>query len=273
MKIVVTGGEGFIGSNIIKKLSLEHETYSISKDYQSILDISPDIVIHCGWYGGNSYKHINDVNQFHKNINSGTLLIEIIKQLPKVKFIGFGSFNEYGYKNFPVTEDVQEDPTDLYGLAKYTFKSYSQLLCEKNNVDWTWIRPCYVYGPGDVSTRLIPSLINKFLANEEVILDECNKVLDYIYIDDFVEMLRRLMLSPLNGIYNICSGKEYNLKDIINTLYRLTESTSSITYDSKLNRNSASYICGSNKKIVSSINYSPSVDLEVGLKATVNYYK
>ena len=37
------------------------------------------------------------------------------------------------------------------------------MLCEQHNMEWVWIRPCYVYGPGDVKTRLIPTLINKFL--------------------------------------------------------------------------------------------------------------
>jgi nucleoside-diphosphate-sugar epimerase len=277
MKIAITGGRGFIGSNIIKKLSLENDNiFLIEKEYikSEVIKFNPDVIIHCGWYGGNSYKDINDSNQFSKNIDYGIQLIEILKEIPKkTKFIGFGSFAEYGDKNFIIDEKTQETPIDLYGLSKYMFKKYSELVCQKNNIDFVWIRPCYVYGPDDVTTRLIPIIINKCLNNEEIILDECNKIIDYIYIDDFVEMFYLLLKSNNIGIYNICSNKQYNLKDTINLIKTLLDSKSNITFDPKLNRNFITSICGSNKKIIDAINYIPKIDLESGLKKTISYHK
>jgi nucleoside-diphosphate-sugar epimerase len=275
VKILVTGANGFIGSNIVKKLSLEHEVYSIYKDYNSIFDLSPDIIIHCGWFGGNSYLDINNMNQFYENIDKGIQLLEIIKKIPKkVKFIGFGSFAEFGSIENTVDENTQESPSDLYGLSKYAFKMYSEMICKQNDIDWMWIRPCYIYGPGDASTRLIPTIINKFLNNQEVILDGCNKTIDYIYIDDFIEMIYRLIKKDgVTGVYNLCSGKKYNLKEIINQVYFFTNSKSNIIFDNTINRNSSKYICGDNKKIVNLINYSPKIDLENGLIKTINYYK
>jgi dTDP-D-glucose 4,6-dehydratase len=87
-------------------------------------------------------------------------------------------------------------------------------------------RPCYVYGPNDVKTRLIPTLINKFLNNEEITLDKCDKIIDYIYIDDFTEYVYNLIITQNNGIFNICSGNQYELKDVINLIYTLTYSNS-----------------------------------------------
>ena len=142
MNILVTGGRGFLGSNIIKKLFLErHNVYLLSKDCNDIkseiITFSPDIIIHCGWAGGNSYKDINNSNQFSKNINTSIDLVEALKEIPKkTKFIGFGSFAEYGSQNFIINEEIQEHPSDLYGLSKYTFKKYSQLVCNQHNIDW-----------------------------------------------------------------------------------------------------------------------------------------
>jgi len=147
MNILVTGGKGFLGSNIVKKLSLEkHNIYLLPKDHNNtkseIIAFSPDIIIHCGWAGGNNYKDINSPDQFSKNINTSIDLIEALKEIPKkTKFIGFGSFAEYGSQNFIINEEIQEHPSDLYGLSKYTFKKYSQLVCNQNNIDWVWIRP------------------------------------------------------------------------------------------------------------------------------------
>jgi nucleoside-diphosphate-sugar epimerase len=274
MKIVVTGANGFIGSNIIEKLSLEHDVYPIFKEYSTIVNISPDVIIHCGWYGGNSYIYNNDINQFYQNVNAGIELIEILKQISKkTKFIGFGSLAEFGFKNHIIDENTQESPSNLYGLSKYTLKMYSQMLCEQGNIDWVWIRPCYVYGPGDVSTRLIPTVINKFINNQEVILDDCNKTIDYLYIDDFIEMLYKLIQHSATGVYNICSGQRYNLKEIINQIHSLVGSKSNIIFNPDLNRNSPQYICGDNQKIVNLIDYKPKVNLEKGLIQTINYYK
>jgi nucleoside-diphosphate-sugar epimerase len=276
VKIAITGGNGFLGSNIVKKLTSEkHSVSLLSRDCEKVKEeISqndPDILIHCGWHGGNCYQDINNPDQFLKNMDYSICLIESMKSInKKTKFIGFGSFAEYGYKDFIIDENTNELPVDLYGLSKYTFNKYSQLVCSQSNIDWMWIRPCYVYGANDVSTRLIPRIINKCINNENIILDECNKIVDYIHVDDFVEMFYRLLISSQTGIYNICSGKQYHLKDIISKIHLLTKSKSEITYSSELNRNMSSYICGNNQKVVKITNYNPKIDLETGLIKTIN---
>lgn len=300
MKILITGGNGFLGSNIVRKLIKEnHDVYVFSKSVHNIHDIinkikfsfssnnellnfekdilefSPEVVIHCGWSGGNSYQDVTDLSQFHENVESSINLIEILNKLQiKPKFIGFGSFSEYGNLFSPINENDFETPLDLYGLSKLTFKNYSKMLCEMYKIDWVWVRPCYIYGPKDVKTRLIPSLINKLLRNQDITLDDCNKTIDYLYIDDFVNYLYSLLQNNSIGTYNICSGKQYNLKQLIQNIAEIAESKSIVTFDSKLNRKFTSpYICGDNTKIKLHSNYQPQIDIEHGILLTINYYR
>jgi nucleoside-diphosphate-sugar epimerase len=300
VNILITGGNGFLGSNLIKKLILEgHSLYVFSNSTNNIDDVldqiqfdfgyvediikfkdkiisfSPDIILYNGWSGGNNYNDINNINQFHNNVTPGISFIEMLKDLPKKpKFIGFGTILEYGYHSSPIDESYKESPIDLYGLSKLTFGKYSKMICDRYGIEWVWIRLGYNYGPGDVKTRLIPSIINKCLKNEDIILDGCNKIIDYLYIDDFTEFISNLISTNLTGIYNISSGNQYTLKEIISIIYTLSSSKSKITFDSTLNRKSTSpYMCCDNTKIIKSTNILPKVDIRTGILKTINYYK
>ena len=280
MKIVVTGANGFLGSNFIKKLQNEkHEICSIIRStinpFEKILEFEPDVVVHFAWDGGNNYESVSDVKQFDNVINGIELLNTLNMLSKKPKFVGIGSFSEYGNLKHPAIETDIEYPNNLYGLSKYTFKNYSEILCEKFNMNWLWVRPCYTYGPGDVSTRLIPKVIKTIINNQKLELDSCNKIIDYLYIDDFTNYLYTLVIGDnTNGIYNLCSGNQYNLKEVINTICKLMNSSNYITFNTNPSRNLTSpIICGYNYKIKKYSKITKLTELTSGLNKTINYYK
>lgn len=300
MRILITGGNGFLGSNLIDTfLKLNYELLVISKnsnnlkdvldqikfiksqseDYnfceKEILEFNPEIVMHLAWYGGNSYHYINEINQIYKNIYPSLSLLEICsKQNLKPKFIGFGSFTEYGDIIKKGEEIQHEYPNNFYGLSKNMYKSISKMFCEQKNMEWVWIRPCYIYGSKDAENRLIPTIIKKKLLGQEILLDSCNKVIDYLHVEDFCSAILQIINKKSTGIFNICSGKEYILKDIINFIDQQIKSDSKITYDPKLDRVlSPNYICGSNTRLIQETDWIDTVSIEEGLLKTIDYYK
>jgi nucleoside-diphosphate-sugar epimerase len=280
MKIVITGASGFLGSNLLNKLKeVGHDVLSISRNtsdpLQTIFYYEPDVVIHCAWKGGNNYKDVNDISQQFINVSEGIELLKVLSSLPnKPRFIGFGSFAEYGDLNNLALEEDWEKPTNMYGISKLTFKNYSENFCKANNILWSWIRPCYIYGPGDVSTRLIPSTITKLLNKQHVTLDQCDKIIDYMYIDDFVDFMYNIIIQPTQGIFNMCSGQQYKLKNVILTIADLLEAHEYLHFNDQETRTlTSTYICGSNLKAKQLNLFNDLVPLKEGLIQTIEYYK
>lgn len=298
MNILITGANGFLGSNFIKFSLKQNNIFALSENknnlidvinnikykssnlknysshYDDIINFEPDVVILFGWAGANSYKNINDINQYYDNIPYCIDFLNFINTLKKKpKFIGVGSFSEYGVYDRQISEFDFEIPNNFYGLSKLTYKKYSELFCTKNDIEWMWIRPCFIYGPNDVKTRLIPSIIQKCFKNENIELDECNKIVDYLYIDDFVNIVYKLVNLNACGVYNICSGNQYHLRSIIDLIVKSTNSNSNITYNKPLNRTiNNNIICGNNEKIKKVIGELHLLCINNGVKKTIEFY-
>ena len=296
MKILITGANGFLGFNIIDRLlKSNHDILALSRNFDRftqikntkikfskiisnlytcqadvITDFIPDIAIHCAWAGGNNYNDINHTDQYN-NISAGISLLEILSRLKKPPtFIGVGSFAEYGKIETKALESQLENPITHYGLAKNTFKNISKLFCELNSMQWTWIRPCYIYGNGDVETRLIPSIIYKIKKGEQITLDSCNTTIDYLHITDFSRAIQSIINTNQIGIFNVCSGKEYYLKDIINYIIEKKNCYNQIVFNNPADRKySSKYICGDNNKIITNTNWMPKINIYDGINSLI----
>ena len=294
-KILITGGNGFLGSNVVRLfVNMGYEVMVLSKKSDKISDIlhnieliecgddynihkdriikfSPNCVLDFAWVGGNNHKHTNSIDQYKNNIPRSIELLSIISELHNCKFIGVGSFSEYGVINKPATEDDSDNPISYYGLSKSIVKNISKLFCKHNKIRWAWIRPCYVYGPGDVPTRLIPSVISKLIIGDSVMLGSCNTTIDYLYIDDFCSGVLSIVKEEIDGVVNICSDNQYYLVDIINHIQKLTLNNNVQFCPDKDNQFSSSYVCGSNLKLRSNSKWTPCVDIVTGLIKTIEF--
>lgn len=299
MKIFITGANGFIGSNLTKALvRLQHDVFATSQNNTNLLSLQgsikfkkckldnieslaadiiefhPDVVIHCAWEGGNSYSDIYNKNQFD-NVKHSYALLEILCKLRNIHFIGIGSASEYGINANIIDEVEREEPITSYSISKFSFKMLSKYYCLNNNINWTWVRPFYTYGPYDIATRLIPKTIISCLKGDNIELNSCNSIIDYLFIDDFVDGLVNIVEKQLKGVYNVCSSKQTKIKHIIHSIHKLCGGKNSITFNSSLDRkNFPDFICGSNNKLINdAITWKPKINITDGLIKTIKHYE
>lgn len=164
---------------------------------------NPDIsLIHFGW--GNSYDRLNMSEQL-KHLDYSRKVYEFAKLMGVSRFIFAGSQAEYS-----------DSP---YGICKNEFANYIE---KDNSIDkpkFIHLRIFSVYGSNDRETTLILSLINSIKKGKDISLSSCMYLWNYLYIDDFTKIIYKLILSNVNGIFDVASDDTRNLKDYVLEVY------------------------------------------------------
>ena len=183
-RILVTGGNGFLGSFVVKKLQ-ERGCKNIfvprSKDYDLVRmecvkkvyqDARPDIVIHlAAKVGGIGANRENPGKFFYDNLMMGAQMMEIGRQNDIEKFVAIGTncsypkFTPVPFKEEDLWNGYPEETNAPYGLAKKMLLVQSQAYRQQYGFNSIFLLPVNLYGPGDnfdpESSHVIPALIKK----------------------------------------------------------------------------------------------------------------
>ena len=302
MKILVTGGAGFIGSHV-NKLLLDrgHEVTvldNLSRGYEEAVDkratfvrqdlqdqkkleqVLPghDGVIHMASFieVGESVKRC--VEFIENNIVGTAKLLQAMKNTNVKKIIFSSSACVYGRpKKNPITEDdslgEQENP---YGLTKVSMEQLCMLYHKLFGFDVTILRYFNPYGPGELhepETHAIPNFIKAILQKQPVPLFwNGEQVRDFIYIDDLAQAhILPLNLSGLH-IYNVGTQNGMKVMDVVKTIFQL------IGHEVAINnlgerKGDVPELVASAEKIKKELGWEAKVNLEEGLKKTIQFFR
>jgi nucleoside-diphosphate-sugar epimerase len=244
---LVTGGTGFIGSNLIRKLlsprHLIHVFVSPNDDLWRIKDIvhniivhyidltnltavsaavmsiKPEVIFHLASFGGmpdeTSQETIFKVN-FYASMN----LFNACKKANFDCFINAGSSSEYGKKDVPMSEDLVLEPISDYAVAKAAFTQFLFKEAMSTKLPVYTIRPFSVYGDRELQSRLIPTILLNLIVHKQLQLSSPHFVRDYIYIDDMVNALLALEnKKPREAfVFNAGTGVQSTIQDVIEAI-------------------------------------------------------
>jgi len=231
MKILITGGDGFIARNLFEQLNNAYTVIAPDSKALNLLDSSKvceyiktgrfDVIIHAATYDAAPKHSIKDRSKVLENNLRMFFNIARCKNYFD-KMIYFGSGAEFDREHWtPKMSEACFDrhvPADQYGYSKYLMTRYALAGNSIFNV-----RLFGVFGKyDDWRTRFIPNACCHAVLGLPIRIDQ-NRFCDYLYTDDLVKVIRWFIAgAPKQQVYNVCSGQSMESRSIAETIVKLS---------------------------------------------------
>ena len=300
-KILVTGGAGFLGSNVVKHLlasGAKQENIIIprSRDidlrvWENCLSITKgvDLIIHlAASVGGIGYNMNNPGSLFYDNAIMGIQLMEAARQNNVGKFVAVGTICAYPkFTPIPFREEelwngYPEETNAPYGLAKKMMLVQAQAYRQQYGFNAIYLLPVNLYGPGDNfnpdSSHVIPALIKKFIDAKESgsgrveVWGTGAASREFLYVEDAARGIVRAAESyDKPDPVNLGAGMEITIRDLVDLISELTEFEGEIVWDT-------SKPDGQPRRMLDvsaaerEFGFRATVEFREGLKKTIEWY-
>ena len=286
MRVFVTGGAGFIGTHLCKKLASLHkvtvyDNFSNSNkenfpalenvtlivgdilDNSKLLDSmkNHDVVIHLAAKTDVIDSIINPDDTFQTNVQGSQNVLDSCKFNRISKIIVTSSAAVYQTSDKPVTEASIVEPLSPYGQSKLDMEKITM----QSKIDYTILRLFNVYGDGHTS-GVITNFKKNILENKPLIIFGDGKAIrDFIHIDDVVNGII-ISIKSTSGIYNIASGNGTSIGDLAKLFIKLFEKNSEIIYKSA-RKGEIIYSVANIDKSQKELGFHTKISLDVGLSS------
>ena len=302
MRVLLLGGNGFVGGSIKKFLIKKKISFfapsSKNLNLKEINQIEnfltkkkiSHIINSAGKVGGILSNIKNQKGLFEDNIEINYNLLKTADKHNIVNIINIGSscmypkIYENKMKENYLMSGYLEDTNFGYGLAKLVSSFYLKLLKENNNLNYTTIIPCNLYGPNDnfdpESSHLIAAIIQKIFTatkNKEQSIEvwgDGSSKREFLYVDDFAEFVVNLIKSNLKfpDFLNVGFGTDFTVKQYYKRIINLVNPKIKMIFNKK-------YPAGIKRKLMDSslakkkYRWLPKTSLDKGLIKTIKYYE
>lgn len=281
--ILVTGGNGFIGSHLV--INLQKKGYNVA-----ILDRSPKKVLKGVKIFQGDIRNNKFVKGALKNIDlvyhlAGLLGTEELntQSIPATKINILGTLNilEGARANNSKLLLVSKPNVWLntYSITKETSEKFTQMYCKEFGLKATIVKWFSVYGPGQKHygvQKAVPTFIMKALNNQPLpVFDDGTQMADFIYVTDTIHAtILAAESNKVEGkIVEIGTGKGTKIDDLAKKIIKLTGSKSKIEFLPMRGGEDPHTKVVADTKLLKSLNFVPEVNFSEGMMETINYYK
>lgn len=301
MRILIFGGAGYVGQELVKMFSKATHEVAVFDNFSNgdtlavrrlnklknvtifqntiangsaveevITEFNPDVIYNLAalHYIPYCFEHPDEV--FETNYSGLQNIISCLAKKPHVKFIFASSASVYGSHPNICNLATECLPNDLYGASKLS----GEYLIKYQLENYVIMRLFNVYGNQDPHPHLIPKVIKAAVSNQNLNLGTAIAKRDFIHVNDVANALFVAINAPSKETYIVASGKSYSVKEIVEKIYKIANSSGIVTYDTIENIRSkdAPELMGDASKL-ESLGWSSSIELDEGLAAAIEEFR
>ncbi len=305
--ILITGGSGFVGSNLLRRLIQETPPKKIhvllrknSKTWRIndllkkvnmavhvvdlrnqratdrlVREIKPKTIFHLATHGAYPSEQYDEKEIIETNIISTFNLLRGCLKYGFDAFVNTGSSSEYGLKSKPMRESDILNPLSAYGASKAWATLYGQYLASDQKTPIITLRPFSVYGFYEPLGRLIPNVITSLLRDKSPQLAPPDTARDFVFVDDVINAYFKAAQKPYAGkVFNIGGGKQVTIKEI----FSITKAIINVDVQPLWNKKMARSF-DTNRWVADitlaekQLGWKPKTNLRDGLRQTVQWFK
>jgi nucleoside-diphosphate-sugar epimerase len=297
-RVLVTGASGFIGLPLTRLLGARgEEVHALSTRAPGELEasavrwhqcdmlapselervvheIQPERLVHLAW--DVAHGHFWSAPENLDWVQVSLRLLRAFGDAGGRRALLVGSCAEYGWGG---EHDLQEqhsalDPQGLYGACKDGLRRIAAAYADEAGLELAWARLFFLYGPREQPERLVPAVIRSLLAHERVATSAGTQVRDFMHVDDVAGALQALLQSDVVGAVNVASGRAVTVAEVLDVIAALTGAADLIDRGGRPGKASeAPRIVASVKRLAEEVGFQPTLSLEAGLAATIDWWR
>jgi dTDP-glucose 4,6-dehydratase len=305
-RALVTGGAGFIGSHLTRRLVAEGaDVHVLTSEVSSLFPsrlfdlhgaitlhegnvvdrsamdavaraVKPQLIFHLAAFThvGKSWQRVDECIQ--SNVQGTVSLLQSLAPIGYERFLFFGTSEIYGDIDVPFREDARVNPISPYAVSKYGAERFCQMFHRSYGWPIVMLRPFNAYGPGQTPDRIVPEIIVRALRGEDIAMTQGLQTREFNFVEDLVDgFVRAALTAGVEGeLFNIGNGEEVSMRDLASTVLEEMGNPIKALFGALPERPAEIMRMRSDSsKARAMLGWSPRHSLREGLSKTIDWYR
>ena len=300
MRVLITGGAGFIGTNLVQFMSQSGAYEIVVLDDLSVGQQAPafpsgvkfkkadftdrgamadalrdvDAVVHLAALSGVIDSVVDPQPSFQINVVGAFQLLELARAAKVRRLINASTGGALlGEVTPPISEEMAPCPLSPYGASKLAVEGYCSAFAGAYGFPCITLRFSNIYGPRSAHKKsVVAAFIKNIIRGEPlVVYGDGTQQRDYLYVGDLVRAIEAALRRDLVGVYQLGYGRPATLKYLIETLKKVSGREFRVQFEPRRSGEVHSTWCNIDKA-AKDFGYSAPTDLEAGVRATWDWY-